>query len=341
MADQSASPPPHATMMQMITGKWVSQAIYAAAELGIADLLATREQTAEELAVATNTHADTLYRLLRALGSVGVLIEGEQRRFRNSPLGDTLRRDVPGSVRGFARLMGMDMSWKAWGEILYSVKTGQSAFERVAGKTAFEYISTRPFEAQIINEAMTSISEQTSQMVVHAYDFSGARMIIDVGGGEGLLLATILKANPQANGVLFELPHACAAAKDLLAMHGLTERVEVISGNALESVSCGGDIFIMKHIVHDWDNERSLQFMRNCAKAMPSGGKLLLLEAALTPPDTPHFAKLLDLEMLVMSPGGRERTIDEYRHLYVEAGLRMTQIYSTEGMLNIIEGVKP
>jgi C-methyltransferase len=148
--------PPQALMLQLITGKWVSQAIYAAAELGIADLLATGEQTAEELAGVTNTNADGLYRLLRALSTVGVFAEGENHRFRNTDLGETLRRNVPGSLRGFARLMGMEMTWKAWGEIVYSVRTGQCAFERVAGQSAFEYIHSRPGEAEIINTAMTS-----------------------------------------------------------------------------------------------------------------------------------------------------------------------------------------
>lgn len=333
------SPLPQVVMLQMITGKWVSQAIYAVAELGIADLLAEGEQSAEELARTTNASADALYRLLRGLSSVGIFVEGEQRRFRNSLLGETLRRNVPGSIRGFARHVGLDVAWKAWGEILYSVKTGKSAFDRVAGEPAFDYISKRPAEAEIINESMTAICESESQAVVKAYDFSNARMIIDVGGGHGLLLARILKANPQAKGILFELPHASDGAKQLFAKHDLTQRVNVVAGNALQSVPFGGDIYIMKHVIHDWDDDRSIQFMKNCAAAMSSGSKLLLVETVLTPPNVSHFGKLLDLEMLVMSAGGRERTTDEYQRLYTAAGLKMTGIYSTEGSHSVIEGM--
>lgn len=331
--------PPQVLMVQMITGKWVSQAIYAVAELGIADLLAEGEQTAEELARTTNASADALYRLLRGLSSAGIFVEGEQRRFRNSPLGETLRRNVPGSIRGFARHVGMDAAWKAWGEILYSVKTGQSAFDRVAGEPAFEYIGTRPAAAEIVNESMTAICESESQAVVKAYDFSSARTIIDVGGGHGLLLARILNANPQAKGILFELPHASEGAKQLFAKHGLTRRVDVIAGDALQSVPSGGDIYIMKHVIHDWDDDRSIQFMKNCAAAMSSGGKLLLVEMVLTPPNVPHFGKLLDLEMLIMSAGGRERTTDEYQRLYTAAELKMTAIHPTEGSHSVIEGM--
>src|SRR3954453_10495096 len=155
-----------------------------------------------------------------------------------------------------------------------------------------------------------------SQSVIEAYDFSTARTIVDVGGGHGLLLAAILKANPQAKGILFELPHASEGAKQLFAKYDVAQRVDLVAGNALQSVCAGGDIYIMKHVVHDWDNDRSIQFMKNCAAVMSSGSKLLLVEMVLTPPNIPHFAKLLDLEMLIMSPGGRERTIDEYHRLY-------------------------
>lgn len=333
--------PPQAVMFQMITGKWVSQAIYAAAELGVADALELGVQSIEELSRATNTDADSLYRLLRGLSSVGIFIEKEGRRFHNNPLSETLRRNTPGSIRGFARLMGMEMAWKAWGELVYSVQTGRPAFDHVAGESTFEYIGARPDQAEIINEAMTSLSELASRAVVDAYDFSGARVIVDVGGGHGLLLATILRANPQAKGVLYELPHAFEGATRLFVEHGLTERVEVVAGDALEWVAPGGDVYLMKHIVHDWDDERSIRFLENCAAAMQSGGKLLVVEAVLTPPGVPHFAKLLDLEMLIMSAGGRERTVEEYERLYAAAGLTVTGVHATHGPHSIIEGVKP
>ncbi|WP_036259891.1 methyltransferase [Methylocapsa aurea] len=333
--------PPAVAVFQLLTGKWVSQAIYAAAELGVADYVGERERTVDELAREVNADPDSLYRLLRGLTSVGIFVEGEGRRFRNNAYSETLRRNEPGSIRGFARLMGVDISWRAWGDIVHSVRTGQSAFEHVAGETAFEYISTRSFEAEVVNEAMTSLSELAAQAVVDAYDFSGARTIVDVGGGHGLLLSAILKANPDAKGVLFELPHAIEGARQLLADTGILQRTEVVAGDGLESVVPGGDVYILKHIIHDWDDERSIRFIRNAAAALPSGGKLLLIEAVLTPPNVPHFAKLLDLEMLVMSQGGRERTLEDYERLYAAAGLKISNVYPTKAVQSIIEGVKP
>jgi C-methyltransferase len=334
-------PPPQLAMLQLITGKWVSQAIYVAAELGVADLLAEGERSVDELARTLDANDDALYRLLRALSSLGVFIESEGRRFRNSPLGETLRRDAPGSIRGFARHVGMDVAWAAWGDLINSVRTGKSGFDRVTGETVFEYISTRPAAAEVINESMTSICESESRAVVEAYDFSRARVIVDVGGGQGLLLARILNANPNARGILFELPHASAGARHLFARHGLTHRVDVVAGDALESVRSGGDVYIMKHVVHDWDDDRAIRFISNCEQALAPGGKLLLIETVLTPPETPHFGKLLDLEMLVMSSGGRERTLDEYRRLLARAGLELRANYPTRGPHSIVEGIRP
>ncbi|AIO70354.1 methyltransferase [Burkholderia oklahomensis] len=340
MAEVDASAAPHIAILQMITGKWNAQALYVAAELGIADLLAEKERTADELAAATDTHPEALYRVLRALGNLGVFIEGDARRFRNNPLSDTLRRDAPGSMRGFARMAGMEAGWKAWGELLYSVKTGRSAFEHVVGRSGFEYIDSHPEVAQIVNDAMTSVSELESPAVARAYDFSGARTIVDVGGGHGFLLATLLIANPDAKGVLFELPHACDGARQLFAKHGLTDRVDVMPGDASKAIEARGDVYVMKHVICDWDDEQAIRIMKNCAEAMPSGGKLLLVEAVLTPPGEPHFAKLHDLEMLIMSSGGHARTADGYRRLYEAAGLSMTAVHPTEGMHSVIEGVK-
>jgi hypothetical protein len=266
----------------------------------VADLLAHGARDVEEPAAATKTDTDSLYRLLRGLSSIAVFAEDDGKRFRNTPLSDTLRRDQPGSIRGFARLQGMEMAWRAWGELAYSVRTGRPAFDHVAGSPTFEYIGSRPDQAEIVNEAMTSLSELSSAAIVEAYDFSSARVVVDIGGGQGLLLATILDAQPHLKGILYELPHAVDGAARLLAERGLRDRVQVIAGNALESVVPGGDVYLMKHILHDWDDERALRFSRNCADVLPPGGRLLVIEAVLAPPGLPHFAKLLDLEMLII-----------------------------------------
>ncbi|CAJ2792587.1 methyltransferase [Burkholderia pseudomallei] len=341
MTEVDAGQTPHAAILQMVTGKWHAQALYVAAELGIADLLAQRERTADELAAETQTHPEALYRVLRALGSLGVFVEEDGRRFRNSPLGDTLRRDASGSMRGFVRFAGMDAGWRAWGQLMYSVRTGRSAFEHVVGGPGFAYIDSHPEIAAIVNDAMTSMSELEAPAVARAYDFSQARTIVDVGGGHGFLLATLLRANPHANGVLFELPHACEGARQLFAKRGLTERVKVIAGDASQSIGAHGDVFVMKHVICDWDDEQATRIMTNCAEAMRPGGKLLLVEAVLTPPGEPHFAKLHDLEMLIMSSGGHGRTADGYGRLYAAAGLTMTAVRPTQGMNSVIEGVKP
>ncbi|OJA96978.1 methyltransferase [Burkholderia ubonensis] len=341
MTEVQTGQPPHIAILQMVTSKWHAQALYVAAELGIADLLAERERTADELAAATDTHPEALYRALRALGSLGVFVEEEGRRFRNSPLGDTLRRDAPGSMRGFVRLAGMDAGWRAWGQLMYSVKTGRSAFEHVVGGPGFAYIDAHPEIAAIVNDAMTSISELESPAVARAYDFSQARTIVDVGGGHGFLLATLLLANPNANGVLFELPHACEGARQLFAKHGLTGRVKVVAGDASKSIDAHGDVYVMKHVICDWDDEQATRIMTNCAEAMRPGGKLLLVEAVLTPPGEPHFAKLHDLEMLIMSSGGHGRTAEGYGRLYAAAGLSMTAVHPTQGAHSVIEGIKP
>lgn len=344
ISDQaSANPPsepPQAAVLELITGKWASQAVYAAAELGIPDLLAQGERDLEDLARATGTRPDLLYRLLRALDSLDVLAEGAGRRFRNTPLGETLRSDTPGSLRGFARLAGMEMSWRGWGELVNSLKTGVCAFEHVAGEPTFKYLGTRPYEAQIVNSAMTSMSELESQSVVDAYDFSHARSVVDVGGGHGLLLATVLEANPGVRGVLFELPHAADGARQLFAERGLSDRTEVIAGNALEAAPEGGDVYLLKHIVHDWDDAHSIRFLSNIAAVLGPDGRVLLIEMVLTPPRTPHFSKLLDLEMLVMSPGGRERTLAEYERLFAAAGLSLDGVYPTAGANTVIAGRK-
>lgn len=328
-------------LLKLVTGKWVSQAIYAAAELGIADLLSSGDKSVQALAHATGSHPDSLYRLLRGLTAVDVFAEGDDRAFRNTELSEVLRSDAPATLRGFAQLMGMDATWKAWGDIVHSVRTGECAFVHACGQSPFEYISARPAAAAVINDAMTSMSEVESAAVVGAYDFSGAHTIVDVGGGHGLLLSAILKANPSARGIVFELPHAVAGAKDLLRRHGLDARTEVVAGDAFESVVAGADLYILKHVVHDWDDERSVRLLKNCANAAAKDARVLLIEPVLTAPGVPHFAKLLDLEMLIMSLGGRERTAGEYGRLYAAAGLKLRRIVPTGGPNSVIEGLKP
>ena len=269
-----------------------------------------------------------------------MLEEAPHRRFRNSALGQTLRSDVHGSLRGFARLAGMEMSWRGWGKLLYSVETGECAFAHVAGEDTFSYLGSRPYEAGIVNSAMTSMSALEAQAVVDAYDFSDAQVVVDVGGGHGLLLSTILAANPHLRGILYELPHAVDGAWAALNALALGDRTQVIAGDALKSAPAGGDVYLLKHIIHDWADEPSVTFLRNIAEVLPPDGRLLIVEMVLTPPGEPHFSKLLDLEMLVMSPGGKERTVEEYEALLGAAGLRLSRLIPIDGPNSIIEAVR-
>jgi hypothetical protein len=334
----SAEAAPQAAMMRMIFGFMLSQAIHATAKLGIADLLAGGPKGCDELACSTATHAPSLYRVLRALASVGVFAETEPGVFGLTPLGETLRSDVPGSMRAMSVFMGEQCNWQAWGDILHSVKTGESAFEHVFGMGFFQHLDRHPEAARVFSEAMTSDSEPFDAAVTASYDFSGINRIVDVGGGHGSLISSILKAYPKMKGILFDAPHVSEGARCRLKAEGLSERCEVMAGDFLESIPGGADAYMMKRIIHNWDDANAVAILKNCRRAMPGGaGKLLLVEEVLPGDDTPAMAKLIDLEMLLM-PGGRERTEAEYRALFEAAGFRLTSVTPTQSPLSVIEG---
>jgi hypothetical protein len=330
--------PPQAALMQLMTGYWVSQGIYVAARLGLADLLADGPKTSRELAAATGTHAESLYRVLRMLASVGVFAEDGAGRFGLTPLAEPLTSG-PGSLRAIVTHWGEEPSWKAWGALLESVKTGQTAFVLANGAEVFPYYATHPESARPFNEAMTEFSASVGAAVIEAYDFSEFRQIVDVGGGHGGLLTTILKANPQARGVVFDQPEVVAGAPAMIAAQGLQGRVEAAGGDFFASVPAGGDAYVMKHIIHDWDDERSIAILRNIRRAMADSGKLLLIESVVPPGNAPDFGKLVDVHMLVMT-GGRERTEAEHAALFAKAGFRLTRVVPTQSPVSVVEAVK-
>jgi SAM-dependent methyltransferase len=327
-------------LLDLITGKWLSQAVYVAAELGVADILKDGPRSSADLARLTSSKEDGIYRLLRALTNVGLFTERAGRQFELTSLGQYLRSDVPGSLRGFARFVGVEPMWRAWGHLLHSVRTGEPAFDHVFGMGVFDYAAKDPATAAVFNDGMTSISTMDAIAVATAFDFNEIRKLVDVGGGHGLLLATILKANPGMEGILFEMAHALEGAKDLFQIEGIANRCKVVGGDFFETVPEGGDAYIMKHIIHDWDDEHSLKILRNCHRAMRPSGKLLLVEAVVPQPNEPHFAKLLDLEMLALTHGGRERTEQEFRKLYETAGFKLTRTVPTLSPSWVIEGVR-
>jgi len=320
---------------QMISAYWTSQAIYVAAKLELADRLASGPKTVAELARATNTHSDSLYRLLRALASVGIFKQGEGDKFELTPLAEPLRQNVPGSQWAMAIMMGEE-HYRAYGELMYSVRTGRSAFEHLYGLPVFEYLGTKPQQAAIFDAAMTAIHGQETQQMIDAYDWSTIKVIADIGGGNGTTLIGLLEAVPHLRGILFDLPHVADRASKAIDKAGLASRCQVLGGSFFESVPPGADAYIMRHIIHDWDDSRSITILSNCRKQLPAGGKVIIVESVIPQGNEPAFAKWLDLTMLTI-PEGRERTEAQFRSLLQQAGLSLTRVVPTAGEICLIE----
>lgn len=332
--------PPAAQLQQMVMGKMVTQMIGAAARFDIADLLSNRPRPVGELASASKTDEQSLYRLLRGLASVGIFAETEPGTFANTPMSEALRGDAPDSVRDFAIFFSHDLHNRIWSELPYSVSTGQSAADNVFGMKDFAWLADHPDFAETFHRAMTSLSRGSAFPVTQAYDFSGFERIVDVGGGHGFLLATILNASTGSRGVLFDLPEVVDGAGETLNSMGVSDRCEVIGGDFFEGVPEEGDCYIMKMIIHDWSDEASETILRNCASAMKQGGKVMVVEMVIPPGNEPHPGKLIDIEMLAIAPGGRERSADEFRALFERSGLRLTRIVPTMSPMSILEGVR-
>lgn len=334
----AVEPSPRDTLLQMTNAARVSQAIYVAATLGIADLLEDGPKSVDELAQATGTHAPTLYRLLRALASVGVFTEQPDGRFDSTPMAEYLRTNAPRSLRAWAMQIGQQYGWRSWGHLLHSVRTGEAAFPALYGTTVWEYRAAHPEEDAVFNAAMTALSSGVVEAIVQSYDFSGMGVLMDIGGGEGVLLAAILAANPALRGILFDQPHVVGGAKNLLERAGVADRCEVVSGSFFESVPSGADAHLLKSVVHDWDDTTTVKILRSCRAAISDSGKLLVVEPIIRAGNEPDPAKFSDLNMLVML-GGQERTADDFERLYAEAGFRVTDIVHTGTSMSIIEGV--
>ena len=333
------APPAEAVLTQMAFGALMTQALYVAAKLGVADLLAAGPRPVKELAAATETHGRALYRVLRSLAGVGIFRETAPQVFALTPLAEPLRSEAPNSVRRGMIFMGEGWHWAVWGDLMHSVRTGRPAWGHVHGAEVFDYFADHPAEAEIFNGAMTDMSMSTAPAVVEAYDFSGTGTLADIAGGHGYLLAQVLKANPGMKGVLFDVAPVVAGADALLAREGVAERVEKVAGDFFAGVPAGADAYIMKHIIHDWDDERAGLILKNIRAVMPDHAKVLIVETVVPEGDAPHYSKLLDLEMLA-SPGGAERTEEEYRALLAGAGLRLTRVVPTGSPFSIVEAVK-
>ncbi len=328
-------PTPRQQMLQMITSYWSATSIHVAAKLRLADHVKNAPQTADTLAMLTGTQPQALYRLLRALSSVGIFEEDADGRFGLTPMAECLL-DMHGSQRAVALMMG-DEHYRSWGELLYCVQTGKPGFDHVYGKPIFDWLSEHPEEAKIFDAAMTGFHGPETQAMIEAYDYAGINMLVDVGGGNGTVISAVLKKNPAMNGILYDLPNVIDRAKKNLADAGLASRCETIAGSFFESAPAGGDAYQMRHIIHDWTDEQCHTILTHIRKVIPKSGKLLVIEMVIKPRNEPQPAKWLDLNMLVL-PGGKERTEAEYRVMYAKAGFELTRIVPTPTEVSVIEG---
>jgi O-methyltransferase domain/Dimerisation domain len=325
-------------MLGSISGFWLSQAIYVAAKLGIADLLQDGPKSTLALAKRAEAHEPSLYRVLRALASRGIFTEHTGCRFALSPAAEWLRSDQPGSLRPYAIMMGEQWVWRSVGDMLHSVRTGEPGFQHVFGARTFDYYADHPDGARFAIEGMTSRSAAENIAIVDAYDFSGASAIIDVAGGQGSLLCSILLANSHLHGTLFDMRHVIDTAGALLERHGLSGRCQLAAGDFFDFVPAGADIYILKKVIHDWADTDARIILSNCRGSMTKTGRLLLIELVVAPPNAPSFAKMLDLLMLAYA-GGRERTEDEYRELLSSAGFCLLRVIPTASPVSIIEAI--
>ena len=330
-----------ARLRSLISGYEASQVIYVAARLGVADLLAEESRTAEELAAALHVDAGALERVLRALGALGLLAHLGGSRYAITESGSRLRARVPGSLRAVALLAG-ERSYRAWGGLLQSVETGETAFRHVFGMGTFEYMAAHPEIAGFYNDAMAAGAAERAAAVVTAYDFSGGGTVVDVGGGHGALLAAILSAHPPVRGILFERESVAVGARARLEAAGLGSRCAVVAGDFFQSVPDGGSVYLLSHIIHNWDDQRSGTILANCRAAMSPRAKLVVLEQVLPeqikPSPAALRASMADLHMLAIT-GGRERTAEEYRRLFAAAGFSLAGVIPTAVAESLVEGV--
>ena len=316
-----------ADLRRLVDGYQVSQVVHAAAVLGLADLLADGAWTSDDLAAATGTEPHALYRLLRALAALGVLQEDDGRRFTLTELGRPLRSDAPDSVAAWAIFVGRPAHRAAWTHLVESLQTGDTAFRIAHGESVWDYRARHPEEQAVFDRAMAANARGLVRSLLDGYDFRRFGTIVDVGGGNGTLLAALLERHPSLRGVLFDAPHVVAGVD-------LGPRCEVVGGSFFETVPEGGDAYVLKAVLHDWDDEEALAILRVVARAAPT---LLVVERVLGPPNEEPAAKLADVNMLVAT-GGRERTVDEYAALFADAGFALGEVASTATGWAVIEG---
>jgi hypothetical protein len=324
------------TLHQLINGYRISQAIHVAASLHIADHLVAGPRTSHDLATTAGTHPESLYRLLRALAAAGVLHEGEDRTFSLTSIGQYLRCDIAGSRHAWATFSGRPSYWGAWGELLHSVRTGGNAFKHMHGVDVWAYRAQNPSESEIFDAAMREGSLRAVDDVAESFDFGRFQRIADIGGGDGSFIASILKAYDNCHGILFDQPHVVAAASNVLHEADVANRCKVVGGNFFEAVPLGYDAYVLKFIIHDWQDEQAIALLRMCRRACKASSRLVLVERVLASANEGLEGKFSDLNMLV-SAGGRERTLEEFEVLFEAAQFAPVSVARGRGWLTVIE----
>ncbi|MEZ5319872.1 MAG: methyltransferase [Vicinamibacterales bacterium] len=330
--------PPHVQLIQMSMGHWVSWMLFVAAEMGLADRLADGPRRADEIAGAADADPVLLHRFMRTLSGLGILAADGDGAFRLTPLGAALRSGAPGSARASILTTGSPWWRRGFEQLHYSLRTGKSGFEKAMGMPIFDWLAQHPDQMSLFNETMIGIHGGEPPAVVAAYDFSGVKTLVDVGGGTGNLLTTIVAANPGLTGILFDQPHVVREAGALIEARGVAGRVRTEAGSFFEHVPAGADAYLLSHIIHDWTEPLCLRILGHCRDAVTAGGRVLIVEMVLPDGDEPHPGKLLDMMMLV-GPGGQERTVDEYAALLAKAGLRLSRVVPTASPVSVVEAV--
>ena len=336
--DSHAEPPPHAQLVQMATAHWTSHILYVAAKLSVADHLAKEAKRADELAAVTKTHAPSLGRFMRTLAHLGLVTEDETARFALTPLGEALKTGAQGAARSAVLTLASPWITGGWERLLESVQTGRPGLEQALGMPIFDWLARHPEEASLFSETMVSFHGTEPAAVAAAYDFSGMATIVDVGGATGNLLAAILAKHSGCRGILYDLPHVVRDAPKLIQARGLADRVTIESGSFFERIPQGGDAYLLSHIIHDWTEEQCLTILGHCRRALKPTGRVMIIEMVLPAGNVPHPGKMLDMMMLV-GPGGQERTEPEYRDLLNKAGLRLARVIPTDSAVSVVEAV--
>ncbi len=325
-------------MHQKVTGYWVTQLIGTAASLGVADQLESGSLSVNELAARVGAHPPSLYRALRACAAVGVFTEQPERTFANNALSQTLRSNVPGSMRDFAIAQSAPGHWRPWELLTQAVKTGKNTAVEALGRDIWAWYRSRPEESAAFTGAMDNLAAQVAAEVTRAIDFSRVGRVVDVGGANGTLVSAVLRAFPEVRGVVFDLPHVVDQVKKTLAAVGLAERCEAVAGDFFEAVPAG-DVMLLKQILHDWNDDQCAVLLRNCAASLPPGGRVMVVEMLISEDGRPCAAHLTDVNMLVLLPG-KERTVTEYRRLFAAAGLELRRVHPTDSAFSILEAAK-